>query len=236
VFSGGGRADQVVALEDEAEILAPQLRQRIAIERADIAPDEVIGTVGWAVETAENIHQRRLARARSADDCAEFAFPDIQVDAVQHLNGQIAVAIGLGYAGKCDQRLPQLATGGALCSVDGAHRGPPPMPRAPGAPPVCSALRSRWPALACAPGAPAGSLRPITIWSPSLRPESTCTWMRLLIPVWIVRSSISPVALTTLATASPPLRRCCAVTPAHTWGWAAAVPLASRLPGRSCLL
>ena len=63
-----GCADQVVALEDEAEHLAPQRGQRIVVQPRDrLALEQVFAAAG-TVQAAQDVHQRRLARARCPDD------------------------------------------------------------------------------------------------------------------------------------------------------------------------
>ncbi|MNT02675.1 hypothetical protein D3C72_1371810 [compost metagenome] len=84
----GGRQvlHEVVALEDEAEVLAPQRGERVAVERADVLARHGVGAGARPVEAAEDVHERRLARARGADDGQHFAVADVQVDIFQHLD------------------------------------------------------------------------------------------------------------------------------------------------------
>ena len=71
-----GRADQVVALEDEAEHLAPQRGQRIVVQPRDRLALEQVLTAAGTVQAAQDVHQRRLARARCPDDGHVLACAD----------------------------------------------------------------------------------------------------------------------------------------------------------------
>ena len=97
-------ADEVVALEHEPERLAPQARQLVALEARDILAHEAVGAGGRAIEAAEDVHQRGLARARGAHDRKVFARIDLQADPVQHLDVELAAAVGLGHVHELDQR------------------------------------------------------------------------------------------------------------------------------------
>src|SRR5688500_10572246 len=96
--------DQVVALEHEAEGLAPQPRQLVAAERRHVlAVEEVLAAAG-PVEAAEDVHERGLARARGAHDGDELAGADVEVDAVQHLDLELAVLERLRNPFQLDHR------------------------------------------------------------------------------------------------------------------------------------
>ena len=81
-----GRADQVVALEDETEHLAPQRGQRIVVQPRDRLALEQVLTAAGTVQATQDVHQRRLARARCPDDGHVLARLDPKVDAVQDLH------------------------------------------------------------------------------------------------------------------------------------------------------
>jgi hypothetical protein len=55
-------------LKDESDLVAPHLRQRGLVEPADLPPIEPVGTGGRSIEAAQQVEQRRLARARRAHD------------------------------------------------------------------------------------------------------------------------------------------------------------------------
>ena len=58
----------VKRLEDEAELVAPQARQRILVEPRVVAPVERQPPAVGPVEAGDEVEQRRLADARLADD------------------------------------------------------------------------------------------------------------------------------------------------------------------------
>ena len=51
---------QVVALEHEAEVLATQLREFVAVEHVCVAAADRVGAFARMIEAAEDVHQRRL--------------------------------------------------------------------------------------------------------------------------------------------------------------------------------
>ena len=61
---------------------------------------DIVVAVGGDVQTAQNIHQRGLARAGGADDGHEFALLDVQVNVLQALD---AIGIGFAYILELDQ-------------------------------------------------------------------------------------------------------------------------------------
>ena len=77
-------AQQVVALEDETEVAAPQRRERIGVERVRLAPGHAVAAAGGPVQAAQDVHQRGLARARLADDGNHLARTDVEVDVLEH--------------------------------------------------------------------------------------------------------------------------------------------------------
>ena len=101
-----GRADQVVALEDEAEHLAPQRGQRIVVQPRDRLALEQVFAVAGLVQATQDVHQRRLARARCPDDGYVLARADPKVDAVQdlHFRHPVTPPETLAYLTQLDQR------------------------------------------------------------------------------------------------------------------------------------
>ena len=63
VFLRAGRRDEIVALEDEAERAPAQSGKFVGFKAGNMFAVEQIIAARRLVETAENIHQRRLARA-----------------------------------------------------------------------------------------------------------------------------------------------------------------------------
>jgi hypothetical protein len=68
-IAGSGQIrQQLIPLKNKPEMLSAQSRQRIAVKCARIIARNLVRAVGRLVEQAEDVHQRRLARARRADD------------------------------------------------------------------------------------------------------------------------------------------------------------------------
>ncbi len=63
ILQRGRRADEIVALEDEAEGIAAQFRQLIAVEIGGVAAAEQIGAGCRLVEAAEDVHQASICRS-----------------------------------------------------------------------------------------------------------------------------------------------------------------------------
>src|SRR5579862_6747571 len=73
VFHRGKIRHQVKLLEDEADLVGAIARQRALAERAHIHGIDEHAARSWRVEPAQNIDQRRLARARRTHDGDPFA-------------------------------------------------------------------------------------------------------------------------------------------------------------------
>ncbi len=56
------RRQEIVALKDEAERFAPEPGERVRVEHGHVVTGEQIISRGRTIETAEQVHQRRLAR------------------------------------------------------------------------------------------------------------------------------------------------------------------------------
>ncbi|MPL92315.1 hypothetical protein SDC9_38413 [bioreactor metagenome] len=109
-------AEQLIALEDEAEMLAPQPGERVGVEHADILAGKAVAAGTRPVETAQNVHQRRLARARGADDRDELARPDIEIDVAQDGDRLLAGQEGAADAAHGNQRIGHLTSPSASAS------------------------------------------------------------------------------------------------------------------------
>ncbi len=75
--------DQVEALEDEAEIVAAQLRQFRFRELGDLTITEQVLTAGGAVDGSQDIQQRGLAAAGRTHDGDEFSLTHVKLDGFQ---------------------------------------------------------------------------------------------------------------------------------------------------------
>ena len=83
VLDGAQIGHQVVALEYEAERIAPQRRQSIAVQTGHVHAADAIGSGGRPVEAADDVHEGGLARAGGAHDCDEFPALDRQGHVLQ---------------------------------------------------------------------------------------------------------------------------------------------------------
>ena len=91
-----GARDQVEALEDEADLAAAHARERRASSSvAHVDAVEPVPAARRHVEAADDVHQRRLARARRAHDRDEVAALDGQRDAAQRVHLDVADRVRL---------------------------------------------------------------------------------------------------------------------------------------------
>ena len=73
-------AQQVVALENEAELAPAQCGQLVAAHLRSFHAVDLIRAGSGAIETADDVHQRGFAGAGLADDGNEIAFLDGEAD------------------------------------------------------------------------------------------------------------------------------------------------------------
>src|SRR5690606_7455105 len=92
-------------LKHESEVFAAQQRALVARQRLHFGAEEPEDARGRHVETAEDIHCGRLARARRSHHRDEIAALYGQVHAFQGLEGGHTFAEGLGYALEFNDRL-----------------------------------------------------------------------------------------------------------------------------------
>jgi len=92
VVAGTEIPQQVVALKDEAEVLAAQGRQRIGRQPACLPSSHPIATLARLIEAAQNVEQGRFAGAGGADDGHHLAPRYGQIDALEHLDAPLPVA------------------------------------------------------------------------------------------------------------------------------------------------
>ena len=76
-----GLGEQVEGLEHEADLLVADPGELEARQRRDVVALEQVAPVARRVQAAEDVHQRRLARARRADHRDHLSLLDAQVDA-----------------------------------------------------------------------------------------------------------------------------------------------------------
>ena len=95
VLERGERGDEVVGLEDEADLVAAQIVSCLSLKvaRSSVADEDLAG--GERVEPGEAVHERRLARAGRAHDGREPAVLEVDGDAVEGAHLGVAGAVDL---------------------------------------------------------------------------------------------------------------------------------------------
>ena len=93
VLDRRGAGEQIVALEHEAEVVAPEQRALIAGQPGDIDAVETVAAGGRPVEAADDVHGGGLAGARGPHDGDELAARDRQIDAGKGTDQAAALAI-----------------------------------------------------------------------------------------------------------------------------------------------
>ena len=93
VLLRGEHGEEVEELEDEADVLAPELRQLGVAELGDGRPVDLDVALGGTVEAGEDVHEGRLAGARGPHDGGELAALDVQRDAAQRSHRGVAFAV-----------------------------------------------------------------------------------------------------------------------------------------------
>src|SRR5438034_664070 len=83
VLGGGERRDQVVRLEDEADAVAPEPRERVFAEPRQAHAIDRNRTARRCIEAGDEPEQRRLAAARRPGDRHALAARDVEAHAVE---------------------------------------------------------------------------------------------------------------------------------------------------------
>ena len=86
VALGGQHGQEVIELEDEADVLRAPARQRRPAHAADVHAADLDRSLGGRVQPADQIQERRLAGARRPHQRQELAFGHIEIHAFQHLD------------------------------------------------------------------------------------------------------------------------------------------------------
>src|SRR5262245_56668507 len=105
VFFSSCRWKPIVALEHEAKHVPAQVGELITVKMRNLLAEYLVVSRRWLIEAANNVHQRRFARARRAHDGNEFAGPDLQIDPLKgphHIVAKTKVAVQIG---KVEKRL-----------------------------------------------------------------------------------------------------------------------------------
>src|SRR2546423_10085193 len=85
--------EQVEELEDEADVLTPELRQLRVVQLRDVRAVDVDVARGRAVEPGEQVHQGRLAGAGRPHHRRQLLARDVEIDATQRVDGRVALAV-----------------------------------------------------------------------------------------------------------------------------------------------
>ena len=100
------------ALEDEAHLGAPQLREAIVGEAGEVLAADPHGAGRRDVEARQQVHEGGLAGARRPHHGEELAARDVDVDAAQGVDGRVAVAVAAAEPGAADGRAGGHGRGG----------------------------------------------------------------------------------------------------------------------------
>ena len=102
VLLAGQLGDEVEGLEDEADVVAAHAGELALGAAVDALAGDLDGAGLGAVERAEEVQERRLARARAPDDGHELARAHLDGGAVEHAAGGAAAAVRLHEAPRRD--------------------------------------------------------------------------------------------------------------------------------------
>ena len=98
VLGRGQDRDQAERLEDERDRAPADLRRLVLAQARDLRPVDDDGAGRRLVEAAEEVEQRRLARARSAAHGEQLPAGDVDVDAAQRVDDRAAALVVAGQA------------------------------------------------------------------------------------------------------------------------------------------
>jgi len=119
--------DEVEELEHEADVMATELGQSPFARALEALPGDAHASRLGSVERAEQVQQRRLARARAPDHRHDLAGGHVEAGAVEHAPGGPATAEGLDQPAGGDDGHPREYADGRS---PGRRAGVPYRPRA----------------------------------------------------------------------------------------------------------
>ena len=117
--------EQVERLKDEAEQAPAQRRELVLVALGDVLAVEQVAPGGRPVQAADDVQQRRLARARRADDRDRVAALDDEVDAAQREHRRIGAVRAADVAQLDDRRARQDREPAARARLRAGGRPPP---------------------------------------------------------------------------------------------------------------
>src|SRR6266511_3368020 len=112
---------QVEELEDEADVLPAQPRQLRVIQLRDLGAGDRDFALRRLVETGQNVHQGRLARARRAHHGGQLPPRDLERDAAERVDCGVALAVAACDVGRGHDRGRPSAILRFLLNDDGLH-------------------------------------------------------------------------------------------------------------------
>ena len=102
VALGGEHRHEVVELEHEADVVRAPAGELAAAELIDAAAADADLARGRLIESADEIEERRLARARRTHERDEVALGDVEIEPVQDFDLLPAALVDLGDLGHLD--------------------------------------------------------------------------------------------------------------------------------------
>ena len=94
IFEGGELRQQVELLEDEADLLAPDLTELVLGAVVHVLPvQQVVAAVGH-VQAADDVHQGGLPAARGPQDGHELPGADVEAHVLEHVHRGVPQGIG----------------------------------------------------------------------------------------------------------------------------------------------
>src|SRR5215471_11373759 len=86
IFKGCKLGQQMMKLENEANLLVPEPCQVYITEFKNVKLAKSNRPTRWTVQSPQKMHQSRLARTRRTDDCDHLAFGDLEVQILKDGN------------------------------------------------------------------------------------------------------------------------------------------------------
>ena len=121
VFQRGQFGQQVVELEDHAEVGVPQGVAGLGRKVVDPLPAVIDFALVGRVERAQQVQERALARAALPDDRQKLALADAQAHAPEHRHFDRALAVALVQV---DRQQVVAPIEGSAVQGSGSGRGP----------------------------------------------------------------------------------------------------------------
>ena len=92
-----GARQEIECLENETDLAVADVGELVVDHGGDVLAVELVAAGRRRIETAEHVHERRLARAGRAHDGEVFVAMDLQRDAAQGVDGLGAHLVELGH-------------------------------------------------------------------------------------------------------------------------------------------